>query len=144
MQTETGKNQRRGAAGALSSSRCFACSPVNERGLHLQYERDEKGAMEAAWIPDADLEGFEGIVHGGIVSTVLDESMAQAVFASGIDALTAELRVRFRQQVSSGQPLHLKGWIEQRNKRMIHAEALLTDAHGVELAHAWSVFLELQ
>lgn len=144
MQTEAGKNQQRGAEGVLSSSRCFACSPINQRGLHLQYQRDEKGVMEAEWIPDADLEGFEGIVHGGIVSTVLDESMAQAVSASGINALTAELRVRFRQQVSSGKPLHLKGWIEQRNKRMIHAEALLTDDSGVELAHAWSIFLELR
>lgn len=100
--------------------------------------------MTAEWIADADLEGFEGIVHGGIVSTVLDEAMAQVVSASGIRALTAEMRVRFRKQVSSGQPLQLQGWIERRDKRIIHTEAALTSADGIELAHAWGVFLELR
>lgn len=144
MQSETGEQTQDSAPSALLSSLCFACSPANQRGLHLQFQRSEKNEMAAAWIPDADLEGFEGIVHGGIVSTVLDEAMAQVVSASGLRALTAELRVRFRQQVPSGIPLYIRGWIQERSKRMIKAEAMLTAANGAELAHAWAVFLELR
>ena len=78
------------------------------------------------------------------MSTVLDEAMAKVVDATGAEALTAELRVRFRRQVSSGIPVRVRGWIESRNKRMINAEAALTGTEGVELAHAWAVFLALK
>ena len=86
----------------LSASSCFACGPDNPRGLHLVFEKTADGAMTAEWIPEPEMEGYQGIVHGGLVSTVLDEAMAKVVDASGAKALTAELRVRFRQQVSSG------------------------------------------
>jgi acyl-coenzyme A thioesterase PaaI-like protein len=100
--------------------------------------------MTAEWIPEPEMEGYQGIVHGGIVSTVLDEAMAKVVDATGVQALTAELRVRFRQQVPSGSPVRVRGWIESRNKRVINAEAALTGADGVELAHSWAVFLALK
>ena len=141
MNDEVSKETR---ASILSARSCFACGPDNPRGLRLAFETSEGGEMIAEWIPQPELEGYQGIVHGGIVSTVLDEAMAKAVDATGAEALTAELRVRFRQQVSSGCPVHVRGWIEGRNKRMIHAEAALTGAGGVELAHAWAVFLVLK
>jgi acyl-coenzyme A thioesterase PaaI-like protein len=100
--------------------------------------------MIATWTPDSTCEGFEGIVHGGVVSTVLDESMAKAVTAIGVEALTAELRVRFRHHVKAGDPLGVRGWVIERNKRMIRAEATLVDSTGAELAHAWSSFLVLK
>jgi Uncharacterized protein, possibly involved in aromatic compounds catabolism len=102
------------------------------------------GEMAAVWIPDEDLEGYRGIVHGGLVSTVLDESMAQVVASSGCDALTAELRVRFRRQVQSGSPVQVRGWIESSRKRMLRTEASLATLDGEELAHAWATFLSLK
>lgn len=128
----------------LSAFSCFACGQDNPRGLRLVFRTCEDGAMTAEWIPEPEMEGYEGIVHGGLVSTVLDEAMAKVVDATRAEALTAELRVRFRQQVSSGNPLHVRGWIASRNKRMINTEAVLTDVDGVELAHAWAVFLALK
>jgi len=125
-------------AGILSASSCFACGPDNPRGLHLVFQKSENGEMTAWWIPVPEMEGYQGIVHGGIVSTVLDEAMAKVVDASGAEALTAELRVRFRQQVPSGSQACVRGWIESRNKRVINTEAALTSADGVELAHAWA------
>jgi acyl-coenzyme A thioesterase PaaI-like protein len=127
-----------------SSSSCFACSLENPHGLHLVFWKSASSEMTAEWIPEPEFEGYQGIIHGGIVSTVLDESMAKVVDAAGTEALTAELRVRFRQQVSSGSPLRVRGWIESRNKRVIHTEAVLTNGDGVELAHAWAVFLALK
>lgn len=100
--------------------------------------------MWAIWTPEKALEGFDGIVHGGIVSTVLDESMAKAVIASGVEALTAELRVRFRRQVVAEHPVQVSGWVTSQQKRVVHAEASLIDANHTELAHAWSSFLILR
>src|ERR1017187_2607347 len=128
----------------LSASSCFVCGPDNPRGLHLAFQTNEGGEMIAEWIPEPEMEGYQGIVHGGIVRTVLDVALATVVDATGADALTAELSVRFRQQVSSGSPVHVRGWIAGQNRRMINTEAVLTGADGVELAHAWAVFLALK
>lgn len=75
--------------------------------------------MAATWTPVPAWEGFRGIVHGGVVSTVLDEAMSKAVAATGNEALTAELRVRFRRHVTSGDTFLVRGWITSRNRRLI-------------------------
>jgi acyl-coenzyme A thioesterase PaaI-like protein len=126
---------------ALDPSQCFACSPENPRGLHLDFRPDAAGNYCAEWLPEAGFEGFRGVIHGGIVSTVLDESMAKAVAATGAFGFTAELRVRFRQQVPPGAAVQVRGWIADSGKRMLKTEACIEDAHGKELAHAWAVFL---
>jgi len=130
--------------GARSQSSCFACGPDNPRGLHLNFQKSKAGEMVAEWIPEPELEGFQGIVHGGIVSTVLDEAMSKVVAESGAKALTAELRVRFRQQVASGRTIRVRGWIDGQNKRVTKTEAVLTLCDGTELAHAWATFLALK
>ncbi len=129
---------------ARSQSSCFACGPDNSRGLRQHFQGNDAGEMLAEWIPESELEGFEGIVHGGIVSTVLDEAMSKAVAGSGVKALTAELRVRFRQHVPSGKMICVRGWIDSQNKRMTKTEAVLTSSDGTELAHAWATFLALK
>jgi acyl-coenzyme A thioesterase PaaI-like protein len=130
--------------GARPQSSCFACGPDNSRGLRLHFQGNEAGEMVAEWIPESELEGFQGIVHGGIVSTVLDEAMSKVVAESGVKALTAELRVRFRQHVPSGKMIRVRGWIDSQNKRMTKTEAVLTSSDGTELAHAWATFLALK
>jgi uncharacterized protein (TIGR00369 family) len=112
--------------------------------LRLQFQKNEAGEMAAEWIPDSKLERFQGIVHGGIVSTVLDEAMSKVVAESGVKALTAELRVRFRQHVTSGTMVCIRGWIDSQNKRLTRTEAVLTSSDGTELAHAWATFLALK
>jgi acyl-coenzyme A thioesterase PaaI-like protein len=102
------------------------------------------GAVVANWIPASDWEGFRGIVHGGILSTVLDEAMSKAVAARQGEALTSELRVRFRHHVEPGEQLLIRGWVVEHRKRIIRAEATLTGAGGAERAHAWAVFLALR
>lgn len=77
------------------------------------------------------------------MSTVLDEAMSKAVAATGCEALTAELRVRFRRHVTSGHSFLIRGWITSSTKRKIEAEATLTAADGTEHAHAWATFLAL-
>jgi len=76
------------------------------------------------------------------VSTVLDEAMSKAV-AARCEALTAELRVRFRRRVATGATFLIRGWISNRTKRRIATEATLTAPDGTEHAHAWAVFLAL-
>ena len=144
MPQETNDGTSVARIGARAQSSCFACGPDNPHGLRLRFEENQSGEMTAEWIPESSMEGFDGIVHGGIVSTVLDEAMAKVVVAAEVEALTAELRVRFRRHVASGSRVQIRGWIESRNRRVIKTEAALTGADGTELAHAWASFLALK
>lgn len=128
---------------ASPNSACFVCGKENPAGLGLVFHRQEDGGMEAVWSPGSSWEGFQGIIHGGVVSTVLDEAMSKAVSAAGCEALTAELTIRFRQPVPSGGRFRIRGWIVKRNKRLIETEAVVASVDGREHAHAWARFLAL-
>jgi acyl-coenzyme A thioesterase PaaI-like protein len=100
--------------------------------------------VTAQWTPTHDWEGFENIIHGGIVSTVLDEAMSKAVVLANCEALTGELRVRFRRHLVPGVTMQIRGWVAARRKRLIETEATLTGSDGLEHAHAWASFLALR
>jgi acyl-coenzyme A thioesterase PaaI-like protein len=123
---------------------CVVCGPDHPHGLRILYEPDGAGSIRANWIALPAWEGFRSIIHGGILSTILDEAMSKAVIASGTQALTGELRVRFRHYVASGETLQIRGWIVERTRRLIRTEGTLLGADGAERAHAWAVFLVLK
>ena len=106
-------------------------------------EHDADGSIQERWIPAREWEGFEGIIHGGIIGTVLDEAMSKAVAAVGTEALTGELRLRFRHHVEPGEEVRIRGWIVKRTRRLIQTEATLRAADGSERAHAWATFIVL-
>ncbi|MCS7041842.1 MAG: PaaI family thioesterase [Bryobacteraceae bacterium] len=122
-------------------NRCFACGKENAIGLKLEFSHRPDGEALAHWTPGEQHEGWPGVVHGGLLSTVLDEAMAHAVLASGLRALTAELRVRFREPAAPGRELTVKGWVVQRSKRLVEAEASIAGQDGSEYAHGWGRFL---
>lgn len=83
------------------------------------------------------------MIHGGIVSTVLDEAMSKAAATGGTPAYTCDLRVRLKRHVTPGERLEVRGWVVDRTKRKVLTEATISDAGGCELAHAWATFLEV-
>lgn len=127
---------------ALLNSACVVCGPENPTGLRLSF-RCSPDEVTAAWKPTGAWESFQGVIHGGIITTVLDEAMSKVIIARGCEALTAELRVRFRKQVSPGDALYVCGWVVEKRKRRILAEAVLRATTGEEYAHAWATFLVL-
>ena len=131
------------APAARPNEYCFVCGARHPYGLHLRFEDEGEGRVAAEWRPDPALQGFEGVIHGGIVSTVLDEAMSKAVVSSGIRALTCDLRVRMRRSVTPGEPLRIRGWVVAQRKRLVETEAVITDDQGRERAHAWASFLSV-
>jgi acyl-coenzyme A thioesterase PaaI-like protein len=92
-------------------------------------------------VPGREWESFQGTIHGGIISTVLDEVMSQAIIAHNLQAFTADLRVRFKDKLILGEIVRVQGWMVQQRKRRIMAEASICTTSGREQAHAWGVFL---
>ena len=122
---------------------CVVCGMANPQGLKITYQGERDGSVTALWTPSPAWEGFRGIIHGGIVSTVLDEAMSKAVQLASRSAVTGELRVRFRRHVASGEALRIRAWIRESHKRLLRTEAALVAADNSEHAHAWATFVIL-
>lgn len=122
------------------NSECVVCGARNAGGLRLRFDQGLDGAS-ADWRPTRDWESFQGTIHGGIIGAVLDEAMSKAIIARGWEAFTAELRVRFRSHIAPGDQLHVHGWVVEKQRRHIRAEATLFSSVGEERAHGWGVFL---
>src|SRR5262245_46499202 len=90
---------------------CFVCGESNPSGLKLVMETDGERAF-AQWRPALDHAGFMDTIHGGIISTVLDELM---VWACAVKtrrfAYCAELSVRFQKPVRPGQATRVSAWL---------------------------------
>jgi acyl-coenzyme A thioesterase PaaI-like protein len=119
---------------------CFVCGEENPNGMHLAFQDGDRRTF-ARWATDEAWQSYKGIVHGGIISSVLDEAMSKAIISSGTEAFTAELRIRFRKKVCVGDVVLVNGWVVSAEKRKILAEASMTSEDGEERAHAWGVFL---
>lgn len=125
----------------VDDGRCFACGPLNSTGLGLRFAPAADGVESAALIP-APYQGWRGIVHGGIVMTMLDEGMAHAAGAAGYRGVTAELTARFRAPVPIGEPLRVTGRIAWRRGRVFGLEASVLAADGAVLAQGTGKFVE--
>lgn len=122
---------------------CFGCGRLNPFGLRLQFYRTDSGVL-APFVPVQRHEGYAGVVHGGIVTTVLDEVMAWALYAQGIWAVTGELRVRFRLPVEVGVPTVATGQLVTNRGRIIEVAGELRRADDATLlAMATATFVRV-
>jgi len=121
---------------ALEDDRwCFACGENNPIGLKLRFEETD-GNIIAKFTPQKEHQGYSGITHGGIMSTLLDEIMAQRVIMDGNRTVTAEMNVRFRRPAKTGVELTLAAKITGQDRKTIHCSAQATDPEGQVIAEA--------
>jgi acyl-coenzyme A thioesterase PaaI-like protein len=128
---------------ARTQSRCIVCGPDNPRGLKLQFVTEPDTSVSAEWQASSEFEGYSGVLHGGVISTLLDEAMAKAVAANHWQAMTVELTVRYRHHVATGEVLRIRGRIKERKKRRILTEASVETIGGEPRAVASGIFLSL-
>lgn len=67
--------------------------------------------------------GYQGFVHGGVVSSLLDGAMTSVLMARGETSLTADLQVRFLEPVVVGQPAVVRAWLQHSRRRLSLLEA---------------------
>ena len=120
---------------------CFACGTLNANGLQMDIHV-EPGRSWSELEIDRRFEGWESIVHGGIVCTILDEVMAWALVAEDNWGLTARLSVEFKKPVTLGMPVRGEGWIVRSRRRLVETEAHLVDiARDVVVATATGLYV---
>jgi uncharacterized protein (TIGR00369 family) len=108
------------------NQRCYVCGKKNPGGLAVDFEIDqERKSIRAKFTPSDIHQGYEGIVHGGILSALLDEAMAKLAFSLGIPAVTAEMTVKFKSPAAPGEELSVSGRLTHETRRLIEAEAVI-------------------
>ena len=95
-----------GSAASLHRD-CFACGH-GEDGLGLTFDRSGSDTVSAEWFCDERYRSYPGIVHGGIIATILDCAMTNCLLMKGISAVTADMHVKYR------EPLRVGGMVTVR------------------------------
>ena len=83
---------------------CFVCSPGHTNSLGMRFSLQPDNSVADIYTFGRDLEGFPGVVHGGIVAAALDGAMTNWLFIHNHSAVTAELKVRYLHPVASLVP----------------------------------------
>jgi beta-phosphoglucomutase family hydrolase len=105
---------------------CFACSQENPIGLKLKpVQNGEK--VTAEFTAGKFHQGWDNVVHGGILYTLLDEVTAYAMLCHGIElGVTAKSEIRFKQVAHINEPIQASAWVTKLTKRLVETEGVLT------------------
>ena len=124
---------------------CFVCGEKNDGGLRLHFDIDrEKKTLRTTFTATPTYQGYDGVVHGGIISTLLDEAMAKLSYELGYDAVTATLEIRFKKPAPILQPLEVYGEIVEVKGRIVRARAHVTQRDGPVLATGISTLMRIR
>ena len=121
---------------------CFVCGVRNDAGLKLQFRREDD-LVVAEFLPQAQFQGFPGVVHGGILASLLDETLSRTALLYEQWVMTGRLEIRYRRPARVGQLLRITGEIEQHRARMVIARGAITLAadSAVVIAEGRGTFL---
>ena len=120
---------------------CFGCSPVNPSGLQMRFFTDGSAVYSRVKVPE-HLCGWSNIVHGGVLTTILDEVMSwSAITLLKRIALTRGIAIEFIKPVHVGSELKAEGRVrETGDKNDAVTEGILYDVSGEPCARASATF----
>lgn len=122
---------------------CFGCGRDNPIGLKLTFQRHGQIAR-AQFVPGESHQGWPGIVHGGIISCLLDEAMGYATYFENITCLTAKMQLRIRCTARVGEPLIITSSITRRSRRLVETRAAIALKDGTQVAEGAATMFVLQ
>jgi len=122
---------------------CFVCGRDNHFGLNITFFKD-KNEVRAEFIPESKHQGFKGIVHGGILFSILDEIMGRtAVITKEIMTLTVEINIKYRKKAKIGEKIIFTAHMTKDLGRMIEAQGQACKEDGTLLIEAKGRFIVL-
>jgi acyl-coenzyme A thioesterase PaaI-like protein len=130
----------------VSDNYCFVCGQDNPKGfkIKVRYLEDETAA-ETELSLAKEFQGWADVIHGGILSTMLDELMAHAVWHFAGPGLTLSMEVRFHAPLKPDEPIRVRGVLQTQNGSRRQAEGeIIRKADNVRIASGKSRFLLLK
>jgi uncharacterized protein (TIGR00369 family) len=122
---------------------CFACGRLNPTGLQLDFDVSSNSAT-ARYTGLQRHQGYDGTLHGGVVTALLDETMGWAIFHQGIWGVTAKLEVTFKRPVLVGEEIIVTGELVSERARTIETKGTVArSSDGTVLAEATALFMRM-
>jgi acyl-coenzyme A thioesterase PaaI-like protein len=109
---------------------CFVCGANNNVGLKLNFKLDRKKRQAiCSTVISGEYQGWDGIVHGGIIASMLDGSMVYACKSIDFSCFTAELTVRYIKPVPLNKQVKIiaavKDQVQWMSYILIYTEAIM-------------------
>ena len=133
--------QDRRTSPRTDGNHCFVCGDANALGLHVRFWLDGE-VCRGEFTPGPEHSGYDGITHGGIVFSLLDDVMANWMFLQGMRCYTAKCEIRFNEALPIGQRVLLEGRVLRQKQRLMVMEgrALRAD-DGAAVASCQASFI---
>ena len=128
----------------LDGQTCFACGTANPVGLKLKFYRSGDAICTDISL-DKYYEGWTSMAHGGIISTLLDETMSWTImYFKKVFFVTRKMEVKFVRPILVEKPLTVQGrLLESGDNSRIRAKADILDSQGNILARSTGEFVVL-
>jgi acyl-coenzyme A thioesterase PaaI-like protein len=104
-----------------AANRCFVCGPGNPIGLKLRFRMDGELCL-SEFTPQSAHMGYDGVTHGGIVFSLLDDVMANWLWLRGERCFTARAEIRYRAPLPIGTAVRVEGRMLKRKGRLVQLE----------------------
>ena len=121
---------------------CFGCGRANEYGLGLRFERVDE-TIQTEFTPDERHQGYPGLLHGGILYSLLDETMGQAGSLRRTWIMTGRLEIRYLTPVPIGRRLLITSRILRQRGRAFEVSGEARFADGTPVARATGLFMQI-
>ena len=120
---------------------CVACGNKNPFALGLEFHDAGNGVIKCSFAGNKHLQGYEGMLHGGVISTLLDSTMAHCLLAQDIKAMTANLQVRFLHAIPCNSKMTIKAWVTCAVSTLYELKSEL-EVDGKTMAKAKAKFMQ--
>ena len=122
---------------------CFACGSNDGTGMGLKFYKHEDGTVFGNFFADPKYEGYSGIIHGGVVATLLDSAMTHCLLMKDIPALTGRLSIKYSIPIRTGTVVKVEARIvnELRGIFILQGKALV---NGKRVASAEAKYMSMK
>lgn len=106
-------------------SNCFGCGADNPSGLRLELEL-QGDQLTTEFMPERQHEGWPGIVHGGVIATILYEIMENWAYLNGITSMMRSMETSLIAPARIGEVIRAVSWLNEREGRELSVAGRLT------------------
>ena len=124
---------------------CFACGVRNPIGIRMQVKYlEDIAAAESILALPKEFQGWQEVIHGGILATLLDEIMMHAIWHFAGAGVTLGIDVQFRQPLAPAEMILVRGRITETKGRRLKAQGeIIRQADNRLIANSLGRFLLL-
>jgi acyl-coenzyme A thioesterase PaaI-like protein len=129
-----------------NSRHCFVCGIENPIGLKLNIYELEEGVVETVFTPSEQFQGYPGVLHGGIVASILDEISGRALMGDPSAPrfmFTGKLEIKYRRNVPIGKSLRIIGKALKSKGKIAEGWAGMYDEDNNLLAEATTLLIDV-